>query len=123
MTRHSDNEVRVLNQENHTHYYLEIRPERLTQFYNFMERNRCVATSTSKMPGVSGAAVIGLTAIFTVVPSRFPAESILIWLRDEQQAYCGGDFLNPTITVEEIELALAKFGQTVPLLRGNGEEI
>ncbi len=117
-------EVRVMNNELNTYQYFYLRRDRLLQFYSFILVNRSTAMFSKPMlgPGVSAPAATGLTTIFTTIPQKFPLADILLWLRDEQKTYIGS-YPNPTITVQEIELALARFGQTVPLLRGDGNEI
>lgn len=116
-------EVRVMNSDLNTHQFLYLRRDRLLRFYDFILLNRCTAMpKPTPGPGISAPASIGLNAIFTIIPQKFPLADVLNWLRDEQQTYLG-KYPNPTITFQEIELALAAFGQHLPLLRGDGSEI
>jgi hypothetical protein len=115
-------EVRVMNSENWTYYFLYLRRDRLVHFYDFILRNRNTQFKSMPGPGVNAPAATGLNAIFTTIPQRFPLVDVLAWLRDEQGAYIGS-IPNPAITSLEIEGALAKFGQEMPLLRGDGMEI
>jgi hypothetical protein len=105
-------EVRILNSENHTHYYEYMRSNRLKAFYDFIVKDRR-PNNSPKMPGLSGRALAGLDAIFARRPAKFPYQDILKWFRDEQKTYLG-DYPNPTITVEEIEDALERFSELYP---------
>lgn len=115
-------EVRVMNSENSTYYYLYLRKDRLTGFYNFILRYRTMIALTKPIPGpgVSAPAATGLNAIFTIIPQKFPLADILLWLCTKQKTYLGSQM---RVTLQEIEAALAKYGQVVPLLRGDGSEI
>jgi hypothetical protein len=116
-------EVRVMNSENSTSYFLYLRRDRLLRFYDFILLNRCTAMpKPTPGPGISAPASTGLSAIFTMIPQKFPLADVLNWLRNEQHTYLG-KYPNPTITFQEIELALAAFGRNLPLLRGDGSEI
>lgn len=115
-------EVRIENSENHTHYYFTLRKDRLASFYQYLLENRAAALPQSAMPGISGAAAFGLDAIFFgPKPSRFPAQDILVYLRDEQKNYLG-EYPNPTVTVQEIEHVLGQWAGTVSQLLADGSE-
>jgi hypothetical protein len=114
-------EVRVMNSEIHTHYYMYIRRDRLVGFYDFMLRNR-KTVSFGLLPGYSAATVLGLSAIFAHIPSKFPITDIIHWLRDEQKNYLGS-YPNPTLTAEEICTALAEYSRVMSQLRCDGSEI
>jgi len=122
-------EVRVLNSENNTHYYMTVREDRLYQFYEFLRRafplssdgvirstpHSTVSPSDYFLPA---PAVTGLSTIFAYIPQRFPIQDLITWLRQD-----AGQKYELAIDMEAIEIALAGFGQTVPLLRGDGCEI
>ncbi len=121
-------EVRVLNSENHTHYYMTVRDDRLYQFYDLFLKDRwtlrpSIDFLSPRNPKlsyfISAPAVTGLSAVFTYIPSRFPVLDLLRWLQqDASTKYELGD-----ITIPEVEAALVRFGQVMPLLRGDGSEI
>jgi len=115
-------QVRVLNNEIHTHYAMTVRPDRLYQFYEVLLRDwqsRTRLAEKDLTSGVAAPAVTGLSTIFTNIPHKFPILDLLAFLKeDAAQKYELGD-----ITLVEIDAALAKFGQTVPLLQGDGSEI
>jgi hypothetical protein len=115
-------EVRILNSENNTHYYFNLRKDRLADFYKFLAANRSSGFPASVMPGISGAAHYGLDCLFFgPKPGRFPAKDILDWIRGQQLAQLG-EYPNPTITSQEIEDALGKWAATVPQLLADGSE-
>jgi len=115
-------EVRILNSENNTHYFFNIRKDRLVDFYKFLTANRSAGHPASVMPGISGAAHYGLDCLFFgPKPGRFPAKDILDWIRSQQLAQLG-EYPNPTITSQEIEDALGKWAGTVTQLLADGSE-
>jgi hypothetical protein len=114
--------IQVMNRETGAYHDLSLRADRLVGFYDFVLQHRDPTIPPSIMPGINAAAATGLGAIFTYIPQKFPVESILYFLRDKQESYCDG-YPNPTITLQEVEDALGRFGQTVRLLRGDGSEI
>lgn len=115
-------EVRITNTENNTQYYFTLRKDRLTAFYQYLLENRASGLPQSTMPGISGAAAYGLDCIFFgPKPARFPAHDILAFLRSEQKAYLG-EYPNPTVTTQEIELVLGQWASTVPQLLADGSE-
>jgi hypothetical protein len=115
-------EVRVLNSENNTHYWFQVRKDRLSDFYRYLMANRASGMPASVMPGISGAAHYGLDCIFFgPKPNRFPARDILDWIRDQQKPVLG-EYPNPTVTSQEVEEALGKWAATVPQLLADGSE-
>ena len=54
-------------------------------------------------------------------PARFPAKDILDWLRSLQKEQLG-EYLNPTITTQEIEAALGQWASTVSQLLADGSD-
>jgi hypothetical protein len=107
-------EIRVLNSENNTHYYLYVRRDRIRAFYDFIVADRqTVPSAQIAMPGLSGTAIAGLDAIFDRRPLKFPAQDLLVWFRTAQKDYLG-EYPNPTITVQEIEKALERFSSVYP---------
>lgn len=114
-------EVRVLNSEIKTHYYLSLREDRLREFYTFMLANRRTV-SFGHLPGFSGPTILGLTTIFTYIPSKFPVVDVINWLRNEQKTYLG-EYPNPTLTSDEICTALASFAEMRTQIDGQGNEI
>ena len=78
-------EVRVMNSENFTNYFLHLRLDRLVHFYDFVMRNRKPNPQPIPGPGISAPAATGLNAIFTTIPQKFPLSDILVWLRDKQK--------------------------------------
>lgn len=117
-------EVRVHNSENHTDYYFTLRADRLTAFYQYLLENRSISTgqNASAMPGISGAAHYGLECIFFGPKfPRFPAQDILVFLRDSQKEYLG-EYPNPTVTTQEIEHVLGQWAGTVSQLLANGSD-
>jgi hypothetical protein len=107
-------EIRVLNSENNTNYYLYVRRDRIRAFYDFVLADRQTAPAAQvAMPGLSGPAIAGLDAIFDRRPFKFPAHDLLKWFRDSQKAYLG-EYPNPTITTQEIEKALERFSAAYP---------
>src|SRR5271157_6250563 len=105
-------EIRVLNTELSTHYYLHVREDRIRAFYDFMAQDRR-AVPAPAMPGLSGRAIAGLDAIFHRRPSKFPAHDLLAWFRDNQAAYLGTQ-PEPAIDAPEIEDALERFSALYP---------
>lgn len=105
-------EVRMLNSENNTNYFQYLRLDRLKSFYDFIVTDRR-PSHCPKMPGLSGAAIAGLDAIFDRRPAKFPYIDVLRWMRDNQKEYLG-EYPNPTITIEEIEDALERFSAVWP---------
>jgi len=116
-------DVRVLNSENNTYYYFTAREDRLRDFYQSILKDRR-ATNGPWMPGLSYAATFGVKAIFCLMPDKFPALDVLIWLRDNQKQYLG-EYPNPTIALPELEIALERFATLASQLyqNGSGEEI
>jgi hypothetical protein len=114
-------EVRVLNSEINTHYFMNLREDRLRDFYKFMMENRRTV-SFGHLPGYSAATVLGITTIFSYVPSKFPVVDVITWLRDEQKNYLGG-YPNPTVTSDEICTALASFAEVRTQIDGQGNEV
>jgi|SRR5208337_1389242 len=105
-------EIKVLNSENSTHYYLRVRKDRLKAFYEFIMADRRTVFVPG-MPGLSGAAIAGLDAIFDRRPFKFPAHDLLAWFRDNQTAYLGAS-PSPPIGTMEIEHALERFAAAYP---------
>jgi len=105
-------EIRILNSENNTHYYQYLRRDRTRAFYEFILADRRTVFIPT-MPGLSGAGIAGLDAIFDRRPLKFPVHDIVAWLRDNQKAYLG-EYPNPTITAQEIEHALERFAALYP---------
>lgn len=101
-------EVRVFNDENKTHHWMNAYPGRIQQFFEFALANREQKFQADPMPGVSGPATLALELIFVNVPPHFPLISLINHLRDEQQHYCT-EFPNPTFTFEELEYALVNW--------------
>lgn len=101
-------EVQILNSEINTRYYMYVRKDRLGAFYSFLLTNRS-NTPVPNMPGLSGAGIAGLDAIFERRPKKFPVHDILVWL-------CArlGSPVNPPVTVYEIENALERFAKIYP---------
>src|SRR5271155_5335793 len=114
-------EVRILNSENNTHYFFNIRKDRLAELFKYVIANRSSGQPASVMPGISGAAHYGLDCLFFGPKSRFPARDILDWIRSQQLEQLG-EYPNPTITSQEIEEALGKWAATVPQLLADGSE-
>jgi hypothetical protein len=115
-------EVRILNSENQTFYFFTLRKDRLTAFFQYLKENRSSGQPASSMPGVSGPAVYGLDCIFFgPKPSRFPAQDILDWLRNQQKEQLG-DYPNPTITSQEVEHVLGQWAGTVTQLLADGSD-
>ena len=108
-------DVRVLHGGNHTHYYLTVRDDRLAQFYDFILEHRSsltAQTSEELLPGVSAAAVTGLSAIFTNIPNKFPIQDIITFLRADMMFWrCPEE----VVKLPEVTAALVRFGQSVPL--------
>lgn len=102
-------EVRVLNSDNNTHYYMSVYDNRLRQFFAFVLADRKTCLQKTQMPGVAGPATLALEQLFTNVPTRFPLVDMIKWLRQEQKMLCGGEYPNPTITYEELEDALTRW--------------
>lgn len=105
-------EIRILNSENNTHYYQYVRRDRIRAFFEFIISDRRTVFIPS-MPGLSGAGISGLDAIFDRRPHKFPVHDIVKWFRDNQKAYLG-EYPNPTITAQEIEHALERFAALYP---------
>jgi hypothetical protein len=103
-------EVRVLNSDNNTHYYMSVYANRMEQFFAFVlaDRKTCLQ-KINQMPGVAAPATLALEQLFTNVPPRFPLPDMIRWMRQEQKMLCGGEYPNPTITYEELEDALARW--------------
>ena len=106
-------QVRILNSELATHYYLYVRGDRVREFYAFITADRKPDLQPSPIPGLSWSAVLGLDAIFAKRPRKFPTHDLLVWLRDSQKGYLG-EYPNPTITLPEIENALERFSAVYP---------
>ena len=111
--------IQVMNRETGAYHDLYIRADRLISFFDFVTTLKSLSQPAINMPGVSAAAVTGMSAIFTYVPPKFPVESILYFLAAQQDTYIGGEKWRP-VSPLIMELALEKFGQTVRLLRGDG---
>jgi len=115
-------EVRILNNENNTFYYFTLRKDRLAAFFQYQKENRSSGYPASIMPGISGPAMYGLDCIFFgPKPARFPAKDILDWLRGQQKEQLG-EYLNPTITTQEIEASLGQWAGTVSQLLADGSD-
>lgn len=99
-------EVRINNSENNTAYYLYVRRDRLTAFYQFLMRNRCPETPKG-MPGLSWAAMLGLDAIFEKRPRKFPVYDIINFLVNDYHS-------TPPATAPEIERVLEQFATQFP---------
>ncbi len=118
-------EVRVLNNENNTHYYFYVREDRLRDFFQFILNDRHPHVG-SWMPGLSWAATFGLKAIFCRIPEKFPALDILDWLNTNKEKYIATNgYTGPLIDIPEIEDALGRFPSTATQLYqdGSGDEI
>jgi hypothetical protein len=116
-------EVRILNTENNTFYYFTLRTDRLSAFFQYLKENRSSGYPASTMPGISGPAMYALDCIFFgPKPSRFPAKDILDWLRSQQKEQLGGEYLNPTVTSQEIEAVLGQWAGTVSQLLADGSD-
>jgi hypothetical protein len=107
-------EIRVLNSENNTHYYMNLYVPTVKEFFKFLLANRKNVYQTNGMPGVAGPATLALERIFANVPTKFPLMDLIRFLRQEQKHFCG-EFMfsptypNPTITYEELEDALVRW--------------
>jgi hypothetical protein len=99
-------EVQILNSEINTRYYMHVRRDRLAAFSAFVVSDRRTAAMAA-MPGLSGAAIAGLDAIFAHRPKKFPVQDILNWL-------CGRVIAYPPVTTHEIEDALERFSVVYP---------
>src|ERR1035437_1796549 len=95
-------EIRILNSEINTYFYLYVRKDRIKAFYDFILADRRTSSFAPSMPGLSGPALAGLDAIFDRRPFKFPVHDLLAWFRDSQTADLGA-YPNPTITSQEIE--------------------
>ena len=95
-------EVRILNSENNTAYYLYVREERLKAFHELLSQ-RPYRDVPAGMPGLGWQGMLGLDAIFEKRPRRFPVHDILGYLAN-------GTGASPT----EVEKTLEKFSTQFP---------
>lgn len=102
-------EIRIKNSENNTHYYFNVRSDRLKAFYNFLNRNRCADTPQG-MPGLSWGAILGLDAIFEKRPLKFPVADIVNFLANDYIPHSSC----PAVTSAEIEKTLERFATQYP---------
>ena len=100
-------EVQILNSEINTRYYMYVRRDRLAAFRLFVLSDRRTVTVPG-MPGLSGAAIAGLDAIFDRRPRKFPVQDILSWLQGRIGA------AEPPVTAHEVEDALERFSAVYP---------
>jgi|HubBroStandDraft_3_1064219.scaffolds.fasta_scaffold194048_3 hypothetical protein len=109
-------EVRVFNSENRTHYYFVVRKDRLQEFFSFAADGAQDFRLSDGVPGLSGPASLGLSAIFPSIPSRFPVNDIAAWLLEQEE-------LEQVLHSGNIEDALARFAETVPQLLSDGSDL
>jgi hypothetical protein len=102
-------EVRILNSENNTNYFINLYVDKAEDFFRFALANRKTALHPSPMPGVSGPATLALEMLFLNVPARFPLTDLIKFLRNEQKSFNNGEYPNPTMVFEEIEDALIRW--------------
>jgi hypothetical protein len=105
-------EVRVLNSEINTHYYMNLYVPEVKEFFQFVLANRKIVPPPNGMPGVSGPATLALERLFANVPSKFPLVDLIRFLQKERGHFCS--ISNPAvetldITCEEIEDALIRW--------------
>ena len=98
-----EQQVRILNSENGTHYFLYVRPERLVAFVGLASQGGGEPPGAG-MPGLSWSAILGLDAIFSRRPKRFPVRDILLWLQG----------LAPGSSLPRLEAALGRFSALHP---------
>ena len=108
-------EVKVKHTGLNTDYRLTIRSDRMDAFEEFIRNRRCLPYQESwgGEEGVSGGAVIGLNAIFTHIPNKFPVQDLIRWVAKQ-------------VEFEDLSLvdsSLVIFGQKYPGITGTGEDI
>jgi hypothetical protein len=100
-------EVQILNSEINTRYYMYVRRDRLAAFRAFVLSDRRTVPPP-RMPGLSGAAIAGLDAIFDRRPRKFPVQDILAWLGTRLGSQ------EPPVALPEVEDALERFAVVYP---------
>jgi hypothetical protein len=110
-------EIQILNSEINTRYYMYVRRDRLGAFCNFVLSDRRTVPQPG-MPGLNGAGIAGLDAIFDRRPRKFPVQDILAWLCRQAAASPG----SPPVTVHEVEDALGRFSAVYPPDAASGLE-
>lgn len=111
-------EVNVMHSGLKTPYKLYVREDRLKAFYDSLT---CFCTFEEKEDwsmGVDGAAVVGMNAIFTQIPNKFPMVDIIRFLKEDYEK-------TTTYKTEmaKVEHHLGDFGREYPGIAGNGEDI
>lgn len=94
------------------------REDRLKAFYNSLKCFCLHEERTDWDMGVDGGAVIGLNAIFSYIPQKFPVVELIRFLAE--------DYTSSTTyktNMAAVEYHLVKFGQKYPGIYGNGEDV
>jgi hypothetical protein len=107
-------EVKVFRTDLWVDVLLTVRPDRLEEFLAMAKEQPVLSepVPVNFNEGISGAATIGVCAIFTYIPQRFPMLDILRFLANEAG-------INLSITHAALEI----FGSTHSGLYGNGDNI
>ena len=108
-------EIRVLHSDLNTYYKMTARIDRLAAF-------TASALSTPPNPerddwamGIAGGAVVGLNALITHIPNKFPMLDLLKFLREWTES--------ESMTLAQVEYHLGLIGQRYPGIDGEGNDV
>jgi len=108
-------DVKVKHTGLNTNYQMTIRSERMDAFETFIKYRHCLPYQESwgGEEWVSGGAVIGLNAIFTHIPNKFPLQDLIRWVAKQVEVE----------DLSSVDSALVIFGQRYPGITGSGEDV